>query len=146
MSFIRKLKLIVCATLILSGISFKICGCDCGQAALFLVIKDAGGQDVFNPGTAGYYAKDQVSLIAEGATGQVPVKFYLMAADERLGNYHLLIGTIAASVYFNLVIYLKLENQNQYAFTLHLPGLFYVIQNILSFYQRNSCHFYRAVV
>ncbi len=110
-----KKLLIVCSVLLLSGISCKdICACSPVQASLFLVIKDVAGQDIFNPGTPGYYAKDQVSLIAEGPTGQFPLKFDLRPSDGRLGNYHVLVRTIEAAVNFSPVIQLKLGNQNQY--------------------------------
>lgn len=113
----RKL-LIVFATLILSGISCKkICGCSPVQAALFLVIKDGAGKDLLDPSTPNYYSKDQVSLIGENKNGQYPITFKLNPANERLGNYHLYVNTIAAAVSFSPIVYLKLGNQNH---TLHL--------------------------
>ncbi len=113
-----KKLLIICTILMLSGVSCKkICACSPVQASLFLVVKNAAGQDIFNPSTPGYYTKDQVSLTAEGpaGTGQYPITFSLKPTNERLGNYHILVNTIAAAVHFSPIVYLKIGNQTPYA-------------------------------
>ena len=108
---------IICAIVILSGLSCKkICACDPAQAALFLVVKNAAGQDMLDPATPNYFSKDQVSLIAEGPTGKSPLSFLVRRPEEWLGlnNYFIYVSPIAAAVHFSPDLYLKLGNQNEY--------------------------------
>jgi hypothetical protein len=114
---LMKKFVIVCTIIILSGLSCKkICACDPAQAALFLVIKNAAGQDIFDPSTPNSFTKDQVSLIAETPTGKSPLPFYIRRPEEWLGlnNYFIYVSSIAAAVSFSPEIHLKLGNQNQY--------------------------------
>jgi len=112
----RKL-LFVCILLLLSGVSCKrICACSPSQAYLFLAIRNASNQDVFNPSTNGHYTKDDILLYTEGLNGQInPVRFYLNPPmAERLSDYQIRVETIAAVVNSSPVVYLKLKNQNLY--------------------------------
>lgn len=112
-----KKLLIVCAILILSSVSCKkICACDPAQAYLFLAVRNAANQDMFNPSTPGYYTKDDILLYTEGLNGQInPVAFYLNPPiAERLGDYQIRVSSIRTVVHHGPEVYLKLGNKNPY--------------------------------
>lgn len=112
---------IVCTVLILSGVSCKkICACSPSQADLFLVVRNAANQDIFNPSTLGHLTKDDVSLYTEGLNGQAnPVRFDLnLPMSSRVSDYQIRVSTIEAVLYKSPIVYLKLGNQNPLIFNI----------------------------